>query len=394
MALLKVLNEYINDKNPPNMDPFAINLTTVRERLGKSQKEVAARLGVSPSLVSKWEKGERKPDDSQFWELGRLFGVTAAFLSGQGRVVNFQARSLQPRGADEKGNLGQALNEAAEQIHHLYEVWSLCDGELPKRLPLALEYADPMLPALARTVREFLRLNTRMTYSELRSALAEKDVHVFEWRLPDRLSGLSYQRDFSVIFLNEAMPDKVKLFSLCHELAHLLFHLRGEEETAVSVVATRNDPLEKQANHFAAELLMPEAQIDEWMRLGKDALRQKRRFLAAVESFGVSPGALFYRLARRGVFSYAEKARFLTDESRQEADLTRARVDRMEQLPTGLLHRVEDLWLARKISGGKAAELCHAARAAMDKHLLACEDEEFPLSDVPLGYGEVEGLAE
>ncbi|NBP24932.1 MAG: XRE family transcriptional regulator, partial [Proteobacteria bacterium] len=42
---------------------------TVRERLGKSQKEVAERLGVSPSLVSKWEKGERKPDDGQFWEL-------------------------------------------------------------------------------------------------------------------------------------------------------------------------------------------------------------------------------------------------------------------------------------------------------------------------------------
>ncbi|NBP25654.1 MAG: helix-turn-helix domain-containing protein [Proteobacteria bacterium] len=36
------------------------------------QKEVAERLGVSPSLVSKWEKGERKPDDGQFWELMKI----------------------------------------------------------------------------------------------------------------------------------------------------------------------------------------------------------------------------------------------------------------------------------------------------------------------------------
>jgi transcriptional regulator with XRE-family HTH domain len=105
------------------MEPFALHLTTVRERLGKSQKEVAKRLGVSPSLVSKWEKGERKPDTVQFWELSRVFGVSPFYLQNAKRVVSFQPRSQAARGADDKTCFGEALNDAAQQIHHLYEVW-------------------------------------------------------------------------------------------------------------------------------------------------------------------------------------------------------------------------------------------------------------------------------
>jgi len=376
------------------MDAFASNLTSVRERLGKSQKAVAERLGVSPSLVSKWEKGERKPDAAQIWQLARVFGVSPLFLQNAKQVVNFQPRSQAARGADDKHTLGEALNDAAQQIHSLFETWEL-SGDLPQRLPLALEYNEQMLPALARTVREFLRLNQRLTYEELRSALGEHGVQVFEWNLPAKLSGLSYQRDFSVIFLNAAIPPRVKLFTLCHELAHLLFHLRGSEETAISELATRNDPQEKEANHFAAELLMPAALIDEWIVREKDGLRQKRRFLAAVEAFGVSAGALFYRLVQRGVFSYSEKSRIIAEEPRRESDLRRARVEKItDQVPPALLQRVEDLWLREKISGGKAASLCQAERASMDLHLLECADEEFPLKDINPGLDEADSPTE
>ena len=377
------------------MDSFALNLTSVRERLGKSQKAVAERLGVSPSLVSKWEKGERKPDSSQIWELGRIFGVSPFFLQEANRVVNFQPRSQAARGAEDKHTLGTALNDAAQQIHHLYDVWNRAD-HVPARFPLALEFSEVDLPRLSRTVRDFFRLNDRISYGELREALTEHHVLVFEWKLPPKLSGLSYQRDFSAIFINEGMPEKVKLFTLCHELAHLLFHLRGEEDTAVSVMATRSDPLEKQANHFAAELLMPADRVTALVGRNRAELKRKAVFFAAVESFGVSHGAMFYRLTQAPwqVFSYTDKARLFTESAREATEAPGARVRKVpEQLPPPLLRHASQLWLAGKATAGKVAEWCMTARSAMDMHLATlADDSEFSVDDVDLGYAEVDGV--
>lgn len=376
------------------MDTFAINLTTVRDRLGKSQKQVAERLGVSPSLISKWEKGERKPDESQLWELARVFGVTAAFLRDTQQAVEFRPRSMVARNADDKNQLGTALNDAAQQIHSLHDVWAKA-GQTPQRMPLALEYSDPMLPDLAQTVRDYLRLNEKVTYAELREALAQHHVLVFEWKLPPKLSGLSFQRDFSVIFINNDMPERVKLFTLCHELAHLLFHLRGENHTEVSVMASRNDPLEKQANHFAAELLMPAVKIQTLVLEEGTKLKEKPGFFTAVEAFGVSPGAMFYRLAQAPwkVVSYQEKSGIFTEKARSEVESAGARVMNVEeQLPPRLLTLAAELWLSGKASMGKVAEWCMAARSRMDAYLTALADQDQPVDDVDLGYAEVDGL--
>lgn len=380
------------------MSAFSDNLTRIRERLGMSQKTAATRMGISSSLVSKWEKGERMPDEAQLWELSRIYGVDPAFLRDGARAVAFQPRSMVATSSDEKQGLGAALNDAAAQIHSLYAVWEMADV-MPQRLSLTLDYSEPRLGELAAMVRRFLGLNDRVTYTELCQALAENSVLVFEWKLPPKLSGLSHQRDFSVIFVNRNMPERVKLFTLCHELAHLLFHLRGDEDTAVSVMATRNDPHEKEANRFAAELLMPESKVDDLVRRQGTKLRTKAGFFAAVDHFGVSHEAMFYRLVQRNVVSYTEKARFFTVAGRPQVELEGARVGEFEdrrldaQVPPQLLELVTGLWLAGKASIGKVAAWCTASRSIVEKHLASvAEDGGDAVEDVDLGFAEVEGL--
>ena len=376
------------------MNPSATNLTIVRERLGKSQKEVAVRLGISASLVSKWENGERKPDDSQWWELARLFGVTASFLQNEQPAVHFRPRSQVARNSSDKCELGVALNDAAQQIQSLHEAWVMA-GLTPQRFPLTMEFSDPMLPSLAATVRSFLGLNEKTAYAELREALAERNVQVFEWKLPPKLSGLSFQRDFSVIFINENMPPQVKLFTLCHELAHLIFHLREGNETEVSVMASRNDPLEKEANHFAAELLMPAKKVDVLVKAEGTKLRQKACFFEAVDRFGVSPGAMFYRLSQHPwqVVNYATKADLFVEKPRVEAELPGARVtEPKQQVASELLKAASDLWQQGKVSMGKVAEWCMTARSKMDAYLVTQVDYDQPVDDVDLGYAEVDGI--
>ncbi len=48
------------------------NLRNVREQRGWSQQEVARRLGVSQTLVSLWENGDRKPPTARLHQLRQL----------------------------------------------------------------------------------------------------------------------------------------------------------------------------------------------------------------------------------------------------------------------------------------------------------------------------------
>lgn len=47
-----------------------------RKRLGLSQEELAARLGVSRQAVSKWELGTSTPEPENIIALARIFGIT------------------------------------------------------------------------------------------------------------------------------------------------------------------------------------------------------------------------------------------------------------------------------------------------------------------------------
>lgn len=53
-------------------DDFARALAATRERMGLTQGELAARLGVSQGAVSRWEKGRHRPATEALMRLGML----------------------------------------------------------------------------------------------------------------------------------------------------------------------------------------------------------------------------------------------------------------------------------------------------------------------------------
>ena len=65
------------------LENFAANLRTLRQKAGLSQEALAARLGVSGQSVSKWENAANWPETALILPLARLFGVSAdELLSG------------------------------------------------------------------------------------------------------------------------------------------------------------------------------------------------------------------------------------------------------------------------------------------------------------------------
>ncbi len=57
----------------------------LRNEAGISQKELAARLAVHASTLSRWEAGTQAIPDSQKQHLAEIFGVSVAFLMGWDR---------------------------------------------------------------------------------------------------------------------------------------------------------------------------------------------------------------------------------------------------------------------------------------------------------------------
>ena len=58
-------------------------LRRLRENMGLQQKEVADRLGVNPSAVTRWESGEKRPDLVNLVKLADLYNVSLDYLMGR-----------------------------------------------------------------------------------------------------------------------------------------------------------------------------------------------------------------------------------------------------------------------------------------------------------------------
>jgi transcriptional regulator with XRE-family HTH domain len=58
-------------------------LKTLRIQFGLSQKQVAEKLEVSPSIVSGYETGERTPSTENLLSLSYLYNVSTDYLLGR-----------------------------------------------------------------------------------------------------------------------------------------------------------------------------------------------------------------------------------------------------------------------------------------------------------------------
>ncbi|MDB4988348.1 MAG: hypothetical protein JWN04_3526 [Myxococcaceae bacterium] len=97
--------------------------------------------------------------------------------------------------------------------------------------------------------------------------------------------------DAATIYLADGDSHERQRFTIAHELGHLMLHPLGlEYRDLIDPTAPGSSVREREANAFAAELIMPE-----WLvRVTVDRLGSNIRALA--EAFRVSESAMEYRL--------------------------------------------------------------------------------------------------
>jgi Zn-dependent peptidase ImmA (M78 family) len=122
--------------------------------------------------------------------------------------------------------------------------------------------------------------------------LREHHITVDLWPVQtDKFAGCLWRNDEEwTIMLNTKQNPRRKLFTIAHELGHYFLHrqLKNQFTCDISSTTPSND-IEREANAFAAELLMPAHQIRQYVN---DNYHPSR----TASILGVSEEALKYRL--------------------------------------------------------------------------------------------------
>ena len=247
--------------------PTPVNPAVVRwarEQSGLDRHEAARRLsGVDSDKLTTWESGGGKPTMAQLRGLAKLYDRTPAFFfrkdtpeSDLPALPDFRSPSGQsqdPLSFELRRQLRACLerrNTMLELVDHTRE-W----------VPPAI--SDDKPAAIAKHMRKLLnvsiddQLKAGSGHAMLKiwiHALEDQHILVFQSsQFPiEEARGLSiYNSVFPLILLNGKDAPAGRIFTLFHELGHLI-------KRSGALCALRKEPSEERwSNDFAAALLMP-----------------------------------------------------------------------------------------------------------------------------------------
>lgn len=231
-------------------------LKILRETSGYSIDEIAKKLGTSREKIERVENGESLFTLTQIKKLANIYKrPLAAFFSD----TISELPSLTDYRINREKRLTPQVYLARRKAYYLSnEIRKLSDKK--SKIPYFYEGLKPY--ELANEFRK--RLNIDLIKNErpkkiltlYKRKIEEKlFVPVIEYPLKaDDVRAFSIFSDVSIIVLNEEDTPQIKLFSLFHELCHLLKKNSGicsielEEE---------GEEIESYCNQFAAEFLVP-----------------------------------------------------------------------------------------------------------------------------------------
>ena len=249
-------------------------LSWARQRNSLTVEQFAKLLSEDPAEVRLWEEGKSSPTYSTLETIAyrHLKVPIAVFyfpsppdvddpVSKFRRLPDFELERLSP-------DTLQIIRRAQAYQDSLIEL--LESNPSPKPIFRMLKRrSDPN--ELAKEARKCLGVSIDQQYAfggnerafkGWRHALEEAGVFTFKDTLKDRfISGFCLIHDeFPLILVNNSNAFSRQIFSLAHELGHILLGIVGVtdvDETYFEFLSTPQKRLEVMCNKFAAELLVP-----------------------------------------------------------------------------------------------------------------------------------------
>lgn len=258
---------------------------------------MAEFTGTTRQTVASFEKDQRAPDVAQLVQMANLFRLTLDELIGGARSAVAPpgaAPSLLPRLNKAKGLDEQDVRELRE-----FDVYLSRRPEVdaPTFRSLPLETVRDTIQRLGET------FGANGTAPVPVFALISKMGIELRFTGMGELAGallLPQEGRPAGILVNSDQPFERQRFSAAHELGHfVLNHRPPQGGTFVSFLGRRFDPVEVDADTFAAELLTPTKLLKEKLRDVVDRPVEEAVYVLS-QTFAVSFQAMTLRLSKLG----------------------------------------------------------------------------------------------
>jgi transcriptional regulator with XRE-family HTH domain len=287
--------------NNDSMVPMRQTATAVGKRIAAAreaarmrQSTLAEELGKTQATLSQWESGKRAPGIEDLMQIAATLDVTLTDLlppppTRKPAPVLMRAVLDSLDLVDVRAALDEFLKDA-EQLPALPKIIEVA-GDRPLRTAQQLlaraQLAEPDVVEPPVDIKALANLC---------------GVQVVERDFPEDISGLLIELEAGpVIGIHLWQNEGRQRFTIAHELGHHLLghHDRFHLDLAAPSSGEGDDPLydwrlEREANDFAANLLMPASLV-------REAYKAAPTTNMIAKRFGVSPLAMGYRLVDLGL---------------------------------------------------------------------------------------------
>jgi Zn-dependent peptidase ImmA (M78 family)/transcriptional regulator with XRE-family HTH domain len=290
-----------------------------RERSGYSIEDAARHF----KKIADWEAGDALPTYAQVEDMADRFKVpVAVFFFPEPPEVPPLEKSFRTLTAEDFAAIPRRVRFFLRQGQAMQvNLAELNDGKNPSQRLITRDLKvtpNTSLDKIAAEVRAYLgvSIDEQSAWKNVEEALekwrevfvTKAGIYAFKdaFRAPNYFGFCLYDDEFPVIYINNSSAKSRQIFTLFHELGHLLFHTSGIDQLDDPFLKHLGDAEQKIeiiCNGLAARVLVPDDVLDEMLKgfkIGRLAASQLSNH------FNVSREVIYRKFLDRGLIEADE----------------------------------------------------------------------------------------
>ena len=317
-------------------------LLWARESAGMDVEYVAKKMQKEPYEISGWENpnNEKQPTYAQLRKLAKIYKrpIVALFFLKPPREKDpaevLRTRTINNDSVKLDKNMKLLFREAyvhLETLHELYDNETK-ENEFLKKFSEATRSDSK---ALARDVRNFLNVSIEKqkeiqepgkALKFWRQEVEKHNIFIFKRKFNDKRTPNGdnvaessfcgfclHDNSYPIVYINNGNSKTRQIFTLFHEIAHLIYRVSGVDAhnsyALTDRTDTRDSKIERLCNSFAADFLVPDDDFNASIEGLKEIVHDDPRLEILSKEYNVSRNVILIKLHEREIIdrSFYEK---------------------------------------------------------------------------------------